>query len=191
PWVSYEDNAPYDMTIHAMNDLNKNSRTFKNTYYRTYATSITSQDPLTKFHRPQFSLLFPLPIYFLSCQIGSFKFSPNTNQFPIDPEKELPNWYENDGVCPKISQMHPGGFECNDEMCKHHKGLPNLIDDEIVKNNLKYEPGKWDVWEIKSISHFGLVPVWYGTETQELFFRGYKEYLDCLDKLDVDKIVSK
>ncbi|CAG8687478.1 5882_t:CDS:2, partial [Racocetra fulgida] len=84
-------------------------------------------------------------------------------------EKEAPNWYENDGLCPTISQMHPGGFECNDGMCKHHKGFPNLIadirehenhkqsneifkdieeiDDEIIENSLKYEPGKWDCGE--------------------------------------------
>ncbi|CAG8646576.1 12597_t:CDS:2 [Cetraspora pellucida] len=123
PWVSCEDNAPYDMTIHAMNDLNKNSRTFKNTFYRTYATSITHQDPHTKFHRPQFSFMIPLPVYLLSCQMGKYKFPPGTKEFPIDPEKELPNWYEND--------------------------------------------------------------------EQELFFKGYKEYLDCLDRIEVDKIVRK
>ncbi|KAF0490876.1 alpha/beta-hydrolase [Gigaspora margarita] len=209
PWMYCKDNAPYDMTIHAMNDLNKNSRTFKNTFYRAYVTSITSQDPITKFHRPQFSFTLPLPIYLLSYQIGSFKFSSKTKEFPIDPEKELPNWYENDGICPKISQMHPGGFECNDGMCKHHKGFPNLItnirdhkrpnegfenivevDDEIIKDNLKYEPGIWDVWEINGISHFGLIPVWHGTKDQELFFKGYKEYLDCLDKLDINKKFS-
>ncbi|CAG8843530.1 9374_t:CDS:1, partial [Racocetra persica] len=54
------------------------------------------------------------------------------------------------------------------------------IDDEII---LKYEPGKWDVWEINSTSHFSLVPVLYETKNHELFFRGYKDYLDCLDKL--------
>ncbi|CAG8827984.1 20570_t:CDS:1, partial [Racocetra persica] len=89
----------------------------------------THQDPRTKFHRPQFSLTIPLPLYILSCEMGRFKFPSNTKLFPIDLETESLNWYETDGLCPTISQMHPGGFECNDGICKHHKGFPNLIAD--------------------------------------------------------------
>ncbi|CAG8816356.1 30033_t:CDS:2, partial [Racocetra persica] len=40
PWMYCEDNATYDLTIHAMNDLNNKCRTFENTFYRTYAASI-------------------------------------------------------------------------------------------------------------------------------------------------------
>ena len=43
PWLYSKDNAPYDMTIHAMNDLNSTSKIFKNTYYRTYAASMVNQ----------------------------------------------------------------------------------------------------------------------------------------------------
>jgi len=42
PWLSYVDNAPYDMTIHAMKEVNATSKTFEKTFYRTYATSIVS-----------------------------------------------------------------------------------------------------------------------------------------------------
>lgn len=42
PWFNCVDNAPYDMTIHAMKELNATSKTFEKTFYRTYVASIVS-----------------------------------------------------------------------------------------------------------------------------------------------------
>ncbi|CAJ0841601.1 15731_t:CDS:2 [Entrophospora sp. SA101] len=162
PWLYFKDNAPYDMTIHAMNDLNSTSKTFKNTYYRTYAASMTHEDPITKFHKPSFSFSLPLAIYFLSYGIGRFRFQDNTisSEDHVPPplsQEELHKWYENDGVCPKISQSHPH-YKCEDA-------------------------GKWYVWEVDNTTHFSLIPVWTGSEQQLLFFNGYKNYLDIIERI--------
>ncbi|RIA99261.1 Alpha/Beta hydrolase protein [Glomus cerebriforme] len=173
PWLNSVDNGPYDMTIHSMEEVNSTSKTFKNTFYRTYVTSITYEDPITKYHQPKFSFSLPIPIYFLSKHTGSFNFPENTPNPPISRD-EMYKWYENDGLCPKYSQTHPH-HECSLDICKHHKGLPEGV------SSYKIEVGKWDVWEIDNTTHFGLISGWYKTHKQRLFFKGYKEYLDQID----------
>jgi hypothetical protein len=42
PWLNSVDNAPHDMTIHAMKEVNATSKTFEKTFYRTYVASIVS-----------------------------------------------------------------------------------------------------------------------------------------------------
>ncbi|CAJ0747452.1 24742_t:CDS:2 [Entrophospora sp. SA101] len=131
PWLYFKDNAPYDMTIHAMNDLN-------------------STNPITKFHKPSFSFSLPLAIYFLSYGIGRFRFQDNTisSEDHVPPplsQEELHKWYENDGVCPKISQSHPH-YKCEDGLCKHFKGLPSK-ENECGYEKENFEAGKWYVWE--------------------------------------------
>ncbi|CAG8663594.1 1325_t:CDS:2 [Funneliformis mosseae] len=178
PWLNSVDNAPHDMTIHAMKEVNVTSKTFEKTFYRTYVSSITYEDPISKYHRPQFSFSLPIPCYFLSKHIGEFQFPENTSNPPVL-SKEMYKWHENDGVCPKYSQTHPH-YECSPDKCKHHKGLPEL---NMDASSCDIEAGKWDVWEINNTSHFSIIPVWCGTKKQLLFFNGYKEYLDQLDRL--------
>ncbi|CAG8601547.1 alpha/beta-hydrolase [Rhizophagus irregularis] len=175
PWFNCVDNAPYDMTIHAMKELNVTSKTFEKTFYRTYVASITCEDHVTNYHQPKFSFSLPIPIYFLSKYTGSFKFPENTPDPPISYE-EMYKWYENDGICPKYSQVHPH-HDCSPDKCKHQKGLPEGA------ALCKIEAGIWDVWENDNTSHFGLISVCYESHKQKLFFKGYKEYLDQIDKL--------
>ncbi|GBC09093.1 hypothetical protein RclHR1_00860031 [Rhizophagus clarus] len=176
PWLNCVDNAPYDMTIHAMKEANATSKTFEKTFYRTYVTSISYEDHVTKYHYPKFSFSLPIPIYFLSRFTGSFKFPEDTPDPPVSYE-EMYKWYENDGICPKYSQEHPH-HDCSLDKCKHQKGLPEGA------APYKIEAGIWDVWENDNTSHFGLVSVCYESHKQRLFFRGYKEYLDQIDQLD-------
>jgi len=76
--------------------------------------------------------------------------------------------------------VHPH-YECAPDKCKHHKGLPEFNNNDNEDAEIK--AGKWDVWEINDVSHFSLIPIWCGTKKQQLFFNGYKEYLDQIDKI--------
>jgi len=148
----------------------------------TYESTLTQtrEDLQTQYHYPQFSFSFQLPIYVLSRQIGRYQF-PSSLTIP---PSELSEWYENDGVCPVISQRHPR--PCASGYCFHHQGLPPVDG----SGKAKPRTGVWEVWEIKEADHFSLVPTWKGTEMQQRFYEGYRKHLDNIDDLIHDGSVK-
>ncbi|CAG8531123.1 13655_t:CDS:2 [Ambispora gerdemannii] len=171
------DHGPYDLSVHGMKELNAKSRTFPNTFYRTYVASMTSLDEKTGFHKPKFTMI--LPLYYLSKLIGSFRFPEDAIDIPIKND-ELSQWFENDGLCPVISQYHPE--RCSPTYCTHHQGLPEVNNNANISQFCR--PGVWDVWMIPgTTTHLGVVPVLKLTKKQEQFFMGVKEYLNVLDEM--------
>ncbi|PKY45639.1 alpha/beta-hydrolase [Rhizophagus irregularis] len=187
PWLYNKDNGPFDMTIHGMKIVNETSRIFPNTFYRSYVTTITCTEN-SIYHTPKPSLSLYYPIYYLSYKIGRFRFPEAYKQYQPITDEELPEWYENDGLCPIISQYHP--FSCSPGYCTHHDGMPPS---EKYKYQHSYQVstksrpnpvrGQWEVWKIEDTTHWSIIPVWYNDPKQMEFFVGYKEYLDQLDAL--------
>ena len=97
----------WDISIEGAKELNKTVNLTKmdqNTYYFSYATGETFQEPLTGYNLPKISMNPTL--YLTSIILGSF--SMETEDILIDS-----TWWENDGVVNTISMKGPT-LGCND-----------------------------------------------------------------------------
>jgi len=99
----------WDLSIEGAKELNKTVNLKKmdqNTYYFSYATGETFQEPLTGYNLPKISMNPTL--YVPSIILGSF--SMETEDILIDS-----TWWENDGIVNTISMGGPT-LGCNDEI---------------------------------------------------------------------------
>ncbi|KAK9762356.1 hypothetical protein K7432_011975 [Basidiobolus ranarum] len=162
-WAEGVDNAPYDLSVHSMETFNKIAKTHESTYYRTFAASMTYRPNWSSYHIPRFCINGALMIS--SALIGRFQ---NSNI------EDMSSWRENDGVCPLISQVHPG--ECRIDFCEHHSGLndrPRLP-----------QAGVWQVNELNGCNHFSIIPSIYPSLLYSEVFKDYFNYLDQIDFLE-------
>ncbi|ORY04175.1 alpha/beta-hydrolase [Basidiobolus meristosporus CBS 931.73] len=148
-WAEGVDNAPYDLTIQRMESINKTAKTFESTYYRSFAASMTFRPSWCSYHIPKLCANAALMVS--SAVIGRFSFNHS--------DMNMMGWRENDGVCPLISQVHPG--ECRS---------PELP-----------MPGIWKVNELHGCNHFSIIPSIYPSL---LYIELFKEYFGYLDQID-------
>ncbi|KAL1923151.1 uncharacterized protein VTP21DRAFT_9527 [Calcarisporiella thermophila] len=199
PWAEGTDNPPYDLTLDEASRANAESKTFPCTYYKSIATSMTQPSRGYQFHIPLLSQAKTIPLTVLSYLIGRYQMHPKPPSMKWFSEED---WWENDGVCPKISQYHPG--DCRYEFCEHFTGIcpsvkPHLLREEGKRGGLKSrvmdafnphhivpKPGRWQVHEVPAMSHISLLPLWEGRSEQMEFWTCLFAYLARVDGLERD-----
>ena len=139
-FIRGEDNAPYDLSVHASQNFNLRSQEYNSTYYFSYITSQTKKHKKSGHYRstPQMNLLMRA----ISDEIGRFGDHRLTKlKIPI---KDYSEWQENDGLVSVIAQDYPrrGKAKTTHKKLSSAKGL---------------SPGVWYVADKLHMDHIDIV----------------------------------
>jgi triacylglycerol lipase len=135
-FISGEDNAFFDLTLHGMHQWNQVLKEYLDTYYFSYPTYQTVRIPFTNVHMPG-ARMNPA-LWAFSWLIGTYSFS-NDFRNSLPEELNSSDWRQNDGILPGYSQDFP-------RIPNEH---PYLYCDKDQNN---FQPGRWNVMDHKLAS---------------------------------------
>ncbi|TFK77321.1 alpha/beta-hydrolase [Pluteus cervinus] len=195
-WVESKDATPFDVTFEGMEEREANGegRPCPTTFYRSTTTSITTRTAKDQITHSSSLLNLFAPLYIFSRAIGTFDFSslspipafvqecPASDSRKRDTEQGLPQGlvsqsepllgeehFSNDGVVPVFSQWHP--LPCRSTTCCHV---------QLPSRNI--QPGTWHVYQLDNVSHVSLVPFWFSSSQQRIFWMELGQWLHRVEE---------
>ena len=163
-WTT-KNNAWYDISIEGSELMNKNTKTYKDTYYFSHPCDTTLLNPLTGHHLP---LIGTNPLFIgFAYEMG--KYTDKDNATPIGSE-----WWPSDGCVPVISAQYPFGH-------------PNR---EASDTDIEFKPGIWNYFPAKhGWDHMDIVGVHSKLRMMHDVIPFYKELASRM--VDTEKAVPK
>ena len=133
-WTT-KNNAWYDITIEGSEIINKNTKTYKDTFYFSHPCDTTFVNPLTRHHLP---LIGTNPLFLMGAyEMG--KYTDEENATPIDS-----TWWPSDGCVPVVSAQYPFGH-------------PNQ---EVSDTDIDFKAGIWNYFPAKhGFDHMDIVGI--------------------------------
>ncbi|PRP81570.1 lipase [Planoprotostelium fungivorum] len=169
PFAEGKDNAFYDLGLEGACQSASKIKMNPNTFYRSYAASMTRPAPFFGYHIPSNILHWPA-LLLLSTYIGS-RTRSSLKKVKESIGTTVEQWFESDGVANTVSQYHP--HSCREDYCQHVRGFPSRMEKRPA-----LERGKWQVVELRGVTHFCLLPSFLVSSTQRQFYKDYLEFLE-------------
>lgn len=183
-WAESIDATPFDVTFQAAEEretMNGEGQTNPRTYYQSLtATMADSTDGAPSFmilspfyptfkliSNFDFSVLRPVPSFLNQNTSNTSLPAKEGDVEPglVSPTSLGPEYLDNDGVVPLVSQWHPRN--CSPSHCNHHL-------------NRQLIPGVWQVRRIRG-SHTSVVPFWIGSHLQKEYWQDLGQWLRSID----------
>ncbi|KAJ6575339.1 alpha/beta-hydrolase [Mycena capillaripes] len=190
-WAESRDATPFDVTFQAADERESKGEgdVDPEIFYQSHVAVMTRRrSKRFKSHTPTWSHIAAPLMYISAHLLGTFDYSVlrprpsflhETSRFGVDVESSAgEEYWANDGVVPIFSQWHP--LPCRHTRCRHFAPIGQSDEDRLHQATPR--PGIWYVNREEDGHHMSLVPMWTGSERQQLFWKKLGRWLTAVEE---------